>query len=82
MSHPRGHRIDYAGDLVTGHDRVAYAREVAFSGIRVAMADAAGLDLDAHLPWSGLGNVALDQLERSVRVWRASSPCLITPLSI
>jgi len=33
------------------------------------MADAAGLNFDPDLPRFGLGTLALDQLERSVRFW-------------
>ena len=59
----RANRIDGTGDLVAGHDREAYAGKEAVLGEHIAVADATSRHLDAHLPRSRLGNVAIDQLE-------------------
>lgn len=63
----RADRVDDAGDLMAWYERVVDAREGTFLGPRVAVANAAGLNLDPHLPWFGHGTLALDQFERSVR---------------
>ena len=58
--------VDPPGDLVARHGRVMHAGKGAGRGEHVAMADAAGLDLDAHLARAGLGGGPLDKLERRV----------------
>ena len=58
-------RVDDADDLVAGNAWIADPRDQALNGQRVAAADAAGLDADAHFLGPGNGNLALLRLERS-----------------
>jgi hypothetical protein len=59
-------RVDPAGDLMARHGGVVDAGKAAGRHEGVAMADAAGLDLDAHLARSWLWGGALDELEWGV----------------
>jgi hypothetical protein len=52
-------RGDLPGDLVAGDDRVADTGEAALLGEHVAVADAAGVDLDQRLTRAGLGHLTL-----------------------
>src|ERR1700722_17892230 len=60
--------IDATGNLVARHSRVLNSRPVPFFHKRVAMADAAGFHLDAHLPASGLRSWSLDDFEITSRL--------------
>lgn len=60
--------VDPSGDLVAGDGRIMDVGENARGDIGIAMADAAGLDLDAHLAGSGLGRWALHKLEGGIRL--------------
>ena len=57
--------IDAAGNFVSGNARVLDSGPVAFFYERVAVADAAGFNLDADLAASGLGNIAFDEFKIS-----------------
>jgi hypothetical protein len=65
----RADGVDDACDLMAWYERVIDAREGTFLRPRVAVANAAGLNLDPHLPCFGLGTLAFDQFERSLRFW-------------
>jgi hypothetical protein len=73
---PRGdartYFIDYAGYFVSGNAGILNPWQQPFFGQHVAVADAASLHLDADLPCSGLGNLALDQLEIRPGFWNHS----------
>src|SRR5262249_9494439 len=64
---PTGHAgadvVDDAGDLVARGARILDARPDSLLRHRVAVADAAGLDLDAHGSRARLGNPLLDEIE-------------------
>src|SRR5262249_47557316 len=60
-------RIDCADDLVPGNARIFDIREQPLFGDAVAVADAAGLDLDPDLAGGGFRDLPLDQLERPFR---------------
>src|SRR6185312_10051695 len=66
-AHAGADRVDDAGDLVAGDARILEARELASDDERVAMTDAARLDLDAHGAAARRRNVALRSLQRPVR---------------
>ena len=51
------------GYLVPWHARIFDARSRALFGEQVAMTDAAGMDLDKNVSRTGLGNLALNDLE-------------------
>src|SRR5262249_46314879 len=55
--------VDHTDQLVARDAREGDAGPVALLGHRVAVADAAGLNLDPHGPWSRVGDRALDELE-------------------
>ncbi len=55
--------IDAAGDFVSGNARILDAGPMAFFHERVAVADAAGFDFNAHLGAAGFGNISFDQFE-------------------
>src|SRR5438270_5049072 len=57
------HGVDHADHLVPRDAREGDAGPLALLGHRVAVADAAGLNLDPHGPWSRVGDRALDELE-------------------
>jgi hypothetical protein len=59
------HGVHDPGDLVPRHARVPDAGPEALLRQRVAVADPRGLHPDPDLPGTGLGNVALDDLERT-----------------
>ena len=56
-------RVDAPGDFVSGHSRILQAGPVAFLHDRIAVADAARLNLDADLIAGGLGNIAFDKFK-------------------
>lgn len=60
-------RIDHADDFVSRDTRVL-DRHHAFLDNRIAVADPAGLHLDAYRAATGFRNVALDELERTSRL--------------
>ena len=60
LRHVRAHRVDDSNDLVAGYAGKFYARKCAHLGECIAVADTAGLHLDADLPRPGRGNIALD----------------------
>ena len=60
--------IDAPGNLVARHSRVLNSRPQPFFHERVAVTDAAGFHLDAHLPASGLRSWALDDFETTSRL--------------
>jgi hypothetical protein len=51
--------LDHARDLVAGYERELGEREGALQDGQVAVADAAGVDPDQDLPWTGGGPLAL-----------------------
>ena len=57
------HFIDDARHFMSGNARILNSGPHAFFREHVAVANSTGLHLDAHLPWPGLGNLALDNLE-------------------
>ena len=57
--------VDASGNLVAGDARILKARPAAFLHDRVAVADAAGFDFDAHLAAAGFGRGAFDDFEIS-----------------
>ena len=61
-------RIDDSGDLMSRNSRVLNTREGPFLGQRVAMADAARLDLDAYPPGGRLRNLSFDKLKGTIRL--------------
>jgi hypothetical protein len=61
--------IDAAGNLVSGNAGILNARPKTFFHQRIAVADAAGFDFDAHLPAPGLGSWTLDDFE--ISTWLA-----------
>src|SRR5438477_46254 len=67
-------RIDAADHLMPGDARVLNVREQPLLGDAVAMADAAGLHLDANLAGGGLRDFTLDQLQRAVRLRNLCDP--------
>jgi hypothetical protein len=56
-------RVDHTCDLVSGHNRKRHAGEVPFLCVRVAVADAARLHLDANFSWRRFRNLPLVKLE-------------------
>ena len=64
----RAYRIDRANYLMTGHARIADARHMAFERDRVAMANATGVNPDAHLVRSGRRQVAFLRHELCARL--------------
>src|SRR5206468_12316646 len=65
---PGPHLIDDARHFVPRNARILNPGPEAFFCQHVAVADTASLHLDAHLPWTGLGNLALDDLEIASRL--------------
>src|SRR5207253_11127740 len=65
--HVRADGVDQSDDLVPWNARVLNAGKDPLLGEGVAVADPAGLDLDAYLAGGGVGNRPLDDLERAVR---------------
>src|SRR5262249_3164716 len=57
------HGVDHTDHLVPRDAREGDAGPEALLGHRVAVTDAAGLNLDPHGPWSRVGYRALDDLE-------------------
>src|SRR4051794_36882311 len=57
------HGVDHTDHLVPRDAREGNAGPLALLGKDVAVADAAGLDLDPHGPWSRVGDRALDEFE-------------------
>src|SRR6202041_3958526 len=66
VRHVRPHGVDDAHHLVARHARVLNAGECADDGEHIAVADAARLHLDPHLPRLRIGYVPLDDFEVSV----------------
>src|SRR2546423_1694582 len=64
----RADRVNDSRDFMSRHARVLNARIAALFRQRVAVADAAGLDLDAHLSGNRLRDFALDEFKRAVRL--------------
>src|SRR5207245_10998693 len=63
----RADRVDGASDLVPGDARILDAGPESELGKGVTVTDAARLDLDAHGSGTGLGDLALDELEGGIR---------------
>src|SRR5205085_4131893 len=61
-------RINQTSDLMSGNARILYARKAALLNNRVAVADAAGFDLDAHRASARLWHVALHEFKRAIRL--------------
>jgi hypothetical protein len=57
--------IDPSDDLVTRYDRHERVWQFAVDDMQICSTDAAGCDLDAYLPWSGLPIRQFGPLERS-----------------
>ena len=55
--------VDAAGDFVSGDAGILDAGPMAFFDQRIAMADAAGFDLNSDLVAAGFGDVSFDQFE-------------------
>jgi hypothetical protein len=53
-----------ADHFVAGHARILDSRPLTFFDERVAVADAAGLNFDSYLAWTGLWNFTFNQFER------------------
>jgi hypothetical protein len=64
---PGAHFINDACDFVSRNARILNARPQAFFREHVTVANTTGLYLDAHLSWTRLRNLALDDLEISSR---------------
>ena len=64
-AHAVADRVDDTCDFVSGYNRKRHAGEVPVLRVRVAVADTAGLHLDANFPWSRLRSLPLVQLERA-----------------
>ena len=71
--HLRPDGVDCTDDLVARHARVLDVGEQPFLGHAIAVADAAGLDLDPDLTGAGFGDVALYQLERAFCIGNLSN---------
>jgi hypothetical protein len=56
-------RVNASGDLVAWDARILKSGKQAFFCQYVAVADAAGFDLDAHLRTAGLGDIAFDKFK-------------------
>src|ERR1700730_19345821 len=67
-SHTGANFINDARDFVTWNARKLDSRQHSFFYEHIAVADATGLDLNAHLSRSGLRNFALDNFELSPRL--------------
>ena len=67
MRHPGAEPVDPPGHLMARHARIIDARKHAFLDEDIAVANAAGFDLDAHLAGAGLRHLALDQFEIGAR---------------
>src|SRR5690242_20695508 len=67
LRHVKTKRIDYSGDLVSGHARISDPWPVSFLRQRIAMTQAASLHFHPHLSRARLWYLALDYLE-----WSAS----------
>ena len=67
-AHLRSERVDRADNLVSRHAGVGDPGEQPFLGDAVAVTDTAGRDLDPHLSGPGIGDIALDELERAFGV--------------
>src|SRR5439155_10648375 len=63
----RAQRINESDDLVSGDARILNAGKKSVLRHGITMTDAASLDLDSHHSCLRLGNLALDDLERSLR---------------
>ena len=61
-------RVDAAGDFVSGDARILDAGPMAFFHQRIAVTDAAGFDLNAHLVAGGFGDGSLYQFEIAARL--------------
>ena len=59
--------IDHARDLMAGRAWIHQAGKTSVLGFRIAVADAARLDMNSHLACVGFRHIALDQLERTSR---------------
>ncbi len=57
--------IHHTNDFMAGHAWIFEPWPVAFLHHRIAVADAAGLDLDPYLSGGGLGNFTLDNFKRA-----------------
>ena len=66
-------RVDASGDLVAGDARILKSRPDPFFDQRVAVADAAGLDLNSHLAAARMGDRTLDEFE--ISAWLADLDC-------
>src|SRR5580704_11327271 len=66
IRHVRPDSVDDTHHLVAWNARILYAGNCADHGEHVAMADAAGLHLDAHLARLRLGDVTLDDFEAGI----------------
>src|SRR6185437_16935361 len=58
---------DGADDLVSGHPRILNSRKHPSDSEKIAMTDAARLNLDQGLTGIRLGNLTVNHLQRSIR---------------
>jgi hypothetical protein len=65
LSYVRADGIDSSGNFVAGDAGILKARPASFLYDRIAVADAAGLDFDAHLAATGLGRRPFDNFKIS-----------------
>ena len=63
---PRG--INHARNLVSGNPRILDPGPITFFYQRIAVAHAASLNLDAHLPRTGLRNLPLHKFKIAARL--------------
>src|SRR5271167_395315 len=71
---PGADAVDQTDDLMTRHPRIKDAGKETLLGLAVAMADPASLDLDPDSSCSGLRDLALDQLQGTVRPRHLDNP--------
>src|SRR5262245_43399380 len=82
VGHLRSHGIDAAGDLVTGDGGKVDPGKSARDHVRIAIADAARLDLDPRLAGSGLRYRPLHELERRIRLRHLNDAHDLSPPAI
>ncbi len=66
--HTGTHRVDHTRDFVTGNSRIRYARKDSLFDDRIAVADAASLDLDSNPALAWLGHRSVHDLNWPFRL--------------
>ena len=67
MRDPGANGVHDANHFMAGHARILQAGPVTILDQRIAVADAAGLDLDSHPPRAGRGDFTFNHFQRPVR---------------